>query len=88
MQAHMFHNKQNLLVKRHDLQQLECAKILHLLHHLSNNMIEEIDQKNDIVYNNWAQSNQDRALYIHQINTLLTHMYSTTHQLSYLRTYQ
>ena len=82
MQAHMFHTQQSLLVKRHDLQQLECAKILHLLHHLSNNRIEEIDQKNYIMYNNRALSNQDRALYIHQINTLLTHMYSTTHQLS------
>ena len=45
MQAHMFQNKQNLLVKNLNLQQLEHAKNLHFLHCLSNNKIKEIDQK-------------------------------------------
>ena len=39
-------------------------KHLRLLHHLSNDRINEIDpQKIGVMYNNWVQLNQDHALY-------------------------
>ena len=80
--------QQKLLVKNQNLQQLECAKHLCLLHHLSNNRINEIDKKM-VICIAIGRSQIKIMHFIPPTNyPLNTYVYRNTYQLSSLRTYQ